>query len=333
MTTWSEPHEEPRTHSRHHLARSIGVPPRRYTRSWNGLSAEIVEVHGPGPYVADLRSDKPRLAAVLEAVGGHVDIRPEPDCPGPSRPWTPHQLAFLPASLPAWEYAERFHYIRRIAIDFDPVLLGPTTGTCAQCRALVTLSSAHLRSLAHLLADECKVAAASQTYGASLGLVISHNLAAFIEAQRPTPSTGGLAPWRLRRAIEYMERCWHGSVVLTDLARAAGLSRSYFSRAFHASTGMAPRRWLLALRVRRAQQMLLETDAPISYLALTCGFADQSHFTHAFRAVTGETPGAWRKSREPQLSFIADRRLQCPETAAGVATVDLLPQCSSWPIA
>jgi AraC-like DNA-binding protein len=304
----SETYEKPAAHLRcepppTHLAETIGVQPRQYTRSWNGLRAEVVEVHGPGPYVADIRSDKPRLIVVLEAVGGHVDIRPAPDRPEPSKHRLPHQLVFVPASLPAWEHAEGFLYMRRVAIDFDPARLAPNTRIGAQGRALVRLSSAHLCSVAALLADECiKVGAASQAYGTSLGLVIFHHLAALLEVERPGRSTGGLTPLRLRRTIEFMEQRWAGSVGLSELANVAGLSQSYFSRAFRASTGMSPLQWLQALRVRRAQQMLLETDASLSDLALKCGFADQSHFTRTFHAIAGEPPGAWRKSRKLQAA-------------------------------
>jgi len=85
---------------------------------------------------------------------------------------------------------------------------------------------------------------------------------------------------------------------LKDLADMTGLSASYFSRAFKASTGMAPYRWYLAERVRRAQGALLETNDSLAEVALASGFADQSHFTRAFRTITGASPGAWRKSRE-----------------------------------
>jgi len=308
MTIWSETYEKPGARSCREpppapFAEAIGVPPRQYTRSWNGVRAEILEVHGPGPHLVDISSDKPRLIVELEAVGGHLDIRPAPDRPEPSRRRLPHQLVFLPASVPAWEHAEGFLYIRRVAIDFDPARLDPSTRIVAQRRAPIRLSSAHLCSLADLLADECvKVDAPHQAYGTSLGLVIFHHLAALLEAERPGRNTGGLTPLQLRRTIEFMEQGWAGSVGLSELASVAGLSQSYFSRAFRASTGMSPLQWLLALRVRRAQQMLLETDASLSDLALKCGFADQSHFTRTFHAIAGEPPGAWRKSRKLRVA-------------------------------
>jgi transcriptional regulator GlxA family with amidase domain len=87
------------------------------------------------------------------------------------------------------------------------------------------------------------------------------------------------------------------AIHLRDLADISGLSQAYFSRAFKASTGMAPRRWHLTERVRRAQQIMLETGDSLAEVALASGFADQSHFTRAFRDITGQSPGAWRRVR------------------------------------
>jgi transcriptional regulator GlxA family with amidase domain len=82
-----------------------------------------------------------------------------------------------------------------------------------------------------------------------------------------------------------------------ELARLCGLSRSHFGRAFKASLGTSPHRWLVALRVRRAQELLEGTSESLSDIALICGFSDQSHLTRTFHASTGVSPGAWRRRR------------------------------------
>jgi transcriptional regulator GlxA family with amidase domain len=46
-----------------------------------------------------------------------------------------------------------------------------------------------------------------------------------------------------------------------------------------------------------ATQHMLQTDAPLSDIALRCGFVDQAHLCKHFRKVTGETPAAWRRAR------------------------------------
>jgi len=48
-------------------------------------------------------------------------------------------------------------------------------------------------------------------------------------------------------------------------------------------------------RIKRAQEMLLNSNNSPSEIALNYGFADQSHFTKAFRRVTGTTPANWKQ--------------------------------------
>ena len=105
---------------------------------------------------------------------------------------------------------------------------------------------------------------------------------------------GGLAPWQIRCATELMNERLADDVSLSELARACGLSPSYFSRAFRVSAGVPPHRWLVIQRVLRAKTLLRHSDSSLADIATACGFADQSHFTRVFHSVVGESPGAWR---------------------------------------
>ena len=49
------------------------------------------------------------------------------------------------------------------------------------------------------------------------------------------------------------------------------------------------------MRIEAAKAMLRRREAPLSSIALACGFADQSHFTRVFTRRVGLSPGAWRK--------------------------------------
>ena len=112
---------------------------------------------------------------------------------------------------------------------------------------------------------------------------------------------GGLAPWQADLASRMLLRNLCTDVRVGELARLCGLSRSYFTRAFKASMGTPPHRWLLRERVRRAGEMLERTDERISLIALSCGFADQSHLTRVFHAVAGTSPAAWRRQRKASV--------------------------------
>jgi AraC family transcriptional regulator len=100
---------------------------------------------------------------------------------------------------------------------------------------------------------------------------------------------------KLSRVQELIESRLDADLTLQDLATAVGYSRSYFLRAFRATTGVTPHRYLLNRRIERARRSLGETDMSIAQIAYCCGFSSQAHLTVAFRKVCGLTPGEYRR--------------------------------------
>lgn len=103
----------------------------------------------------------------------------------------------------------------------------------------------------------------------------------------------GLAAWQERHAKDLMDG--NLDISLADLARECGLSVSQFRRGFRKTTGVAPHQWLLARRVERAKTLLSQSDLPLAEIALSCGFASQSHFNSTLKRLTGISPGRWRR--------------------------------------
>jgi AraC-like DNA-binding protein len=109
------------------------------------------------------------------------------------------------------------------------------------------------------------------------------------------PARGGLADWQIRRACEKLEADLGGKIPLQQIAAEFGLSVSHFSRAFRTSTGLPPHKWLLHRRVGAAKQLMSVSNLTLSEIAISAGFANQSHLTRVFSSVTGVSPGAWRR--------------------------------------
>jgi transcriptional regulator GlxA family with amidase domain len=110
------------------------------------------------------------------------------------------------------------------------------------------------------------------------------------------PENGGLATWQERRAKEIMQARLSSELTIAQVAQECRLTPSHFARAFRRSTGVAPHRYLMQLRVDEAKR-LLQSRLPLADIALICGFGDQSHFTRVFGQVTGGSPGAWRRAK------------------------------------
>jgi AraC-like DNA-binding protein len=114
------------------------------------------------------------------------------------------------------------------------------------------------------------------------------------EAAAPLPSRGGLSPALARRICEYVESHLDQKISLDTLASMAGLSQHHFARAFRQSVGMPPHGYLLQRRLEHVEQLLRDTQLPLSEIALAVGFSDQSHLARHFRRVTGVSPSLAR---------------------------------------
>ena len=110
-------------------------------------------------------------------------------------------------------------------------------------------------------------------------------------------TSGGLAPWQVRRVMAYIDMKLATPMRNKDLAALVRLSEFHFNVAFRNSVGEPPHGYIIRRRVERAQGLMLATQKPLSEIAAECGMADQAHLTRLFRNVVGESPAAWRRAR------------------------------------
>jgi transcriptional regulator GlxA family with amidase domain len=89
-------------------------------------------------------------------------------------------------------------------------------------------------------------------------------------------------------------------VLVADLCALVWRSEAHFSRSFRGTFGYSPHAFVVRRRVELAAKHMLETDMPLSDIALGCGFVDQAHLCKHFRAIIGETPAAWRRAKTAQ---------------------------------
>ena len=117
-----------------------------------------------------------------------------------------------------------------------------------------------------------------------------------IGAAEPGLHRGGLPPRALRRVREFIEAHLEQTISIQALAAMVGLSMCHFARAFKQSQGVTPHDYLVHCRVRRTQELLADTNLPLSEIAIAAGFADQSHCARRFRELVGLTPSRYRWS-------------------------------------
>jgi len=114
-------------------------------------------------------------------------------------------------------------------------------------------------------------------------------------AEGHTPRHTGLR--RLQRVRDYIHTHASDDISIGELAREAGVSRVYLSRAFERQFGVPPHVYLNAVRLANARQLLLG-GMPLASVAVSAGFADQSHFSRRFKGAVGLSPGAWLRQMQ-----------------------------------
>ena len=94
--------------------------------------------------------------------------------------------------------------------------------------------------------------------------------------------------------LDFVAESYGKTILVEDLAREAALSPSHFAQLFKRTIGMSPMQFVMTYRVEQAKKKLAERDTPLIDIALSCGFADQAHFSRQFKQVQGETPSKYR---------------------------------------
>lgn len=119
--------------------------------------------------------------------------------------------------------------------------------------------------------------------------------------ERPMPSlvASPLLPPTLQAVLELMESNIEEPLALDELARYVGRSRRQIDRLFQRHLGTTPSRYYLELRITRARRLLLQTNQPITSVAVACGFVCATHFSHCYREFFGVSP---RQARQASLA-------------------------------
>ncbi|MFB9268100.1 helix-turn-helix domain-containing protein [Bradyrhizobium erythrophlei] len=282
------------------------VPPSLITRSLRGIKLEVTETRNDNP-VPGLSGSFAREDAFLVS----LKLRDYPDCELWERSKCVkkadvragatylYDLKHDPRYVIGKPSHSLFFYLSRSVLDDIAAQSGaPRIGNLG-CEPGTGHDDAIIRHIgASLMEGLCRPDEANQLFIDHTMLAFAAHVAQAYGGMRHTTELmrRGLAPWQVKRACERLESDLGGKFPLAQIATELDLSTSHFSRAFRASTGMPPHQWLLHQRVKAAKQMMAARDLPLADIALSAGFANQSHFTRVFSTLVGVSPGAWRRA-------------------------------------
>ena len=103
-----------------------------------------------------------------------------------------------------------------------------------------------------------------------------------------------------RVTMKYLNEHYMDKIRITDIADYIGIDRSHLGKCFHAEYKMSPREYLVVLRMRKAQEMLRDTELSVGVIAAQCGYPDALAFTKMFRKHSGTSPSLYRERNKKQ---------------------------------
>jgi AraC family transcriptional regulator len=127
----------------------------------------------------------------------------------------------------------------------------------------------------------------------------------------------------VERAIATMRDNLGEQVTVDDMARAAMFSKFHFTRIFRRATGVSPGRFLSAMRLQRAKQLLVSTSLNVGDISILVGYNSVGTFSSRFSRSVGLSPSTYRKlgGFTPLIAVDADKGTGDPPSATLHGTI------------
>jgi LacI family transcriptional regulator len=101
-------------------------------------------------------------------------------------------------------------------------------------------------------------------------------------------------------ALRFIREHAAEEIGVTEVVAAAALSRRTLERRFQERLGRSPHDEIMRERIRRAQQLLRDTDLPLRTIAHRTGFTHAEYMSAVFRRRTGQQPSQFRAAARLQ---------------------------------
>lgn len=85
-------------------------------------------------------------------------------------------------------------------------------------------------------------------------------------------------------------------ISVEDVLQTVPMSRSSLERKMRKYLNRSPQQEIRNVQIKRAQQLLIDTDLPMDRIAQMCGFQHPEYMHVVFRRDVGQTPGSFRRA-------------------------------------
>lgn len=197
-----------------------------------------------------------------------------------------HRMCYYPDKDNPWKYI----YIRIWGSDAERLLSkstnhsGELVGTFSDVKRLFSLVNAY-NTLCTSHIDNTDLQKACAT------LFMLINPAGIFKSNPHLP----IAESHAVSIKEFIDKNYYKKITMEDIADTFFLSRAYIRNIFVDNFGISPKQYLTDIRIKRACELLHETDMSISIISRSVGYDDSLIFSRFFKMHTGISPTEYRK--------------------------------------
>lgn len=94
----------------------------------------------------------------------------------------------------------------------------------------------------------------------------------------------------LKKAIAYIRQNYQASILVSDVAKHAGISERYLRKLFSFYLNLSPLDYLNQIRINKAIELLRNTELSVKEISFLCGFQSPQYFSRLFKQQTGTAP-------------------------------------------
>ncbi len=181
------------------------------------------------------------------------------------------------------------------SLDLEPVVdLATPSGQLIG--SLVQTIVQGMRNGGPLLSSPLALAAMSETLANLVIRFGRHRLSDHLEKQKVCL----IAPWHVRRAIDYMHANIAEPLTMTMVADGVGVSLRALQTGFRAFRGTSPGGYLRTIRLQAARDQLRDpmNQRSVREICATWGFSHAGRFSIVYRSAFGESPRDTRLQAE-----------------------------------
>lgn len=181
--------------------------------------------------------------------------------------------------------------VRRLTLVVQPTFWESTTGRLLIVLLVVGIVAAIVYTLLYIRRIKRKQRETLAAYLALLEVRGKEQEVREVPASAPASDDP-----MLKRVMAFIEaNISNSDASVGDMAEAAAVSRSGLQRKLKQTMGITPQDLLREARIKRACQLLRQTDKTVADVAYACGFTDPKYFSRCFKQSTGQSPTEYRE--------------------------------------